>query len=291
MSALVGGTVGEALAGRAAETNTTPASERTSAPSRLARRAAVVFGVGGALLAVGGTMHPHETSGSMHESLLALVGSPAWLPAHAVLLAGMLTALVGLVLLRRHDAFPAGSGRGSPGRSSPGRSRRRSSCRTCSPGSEHDALEAGGRPRWSTRIWPSRPSRPRSSACRLRCSPSRSLGPRRRGRPGSSPSLGVVGGLGFAVAAPLLAVTGNPQVSNLFAAQTLIDVWIIGTSVRVVLARGRPGAEPPRAARGMPSRPAATAYPCAGREAGYARGARGRVPGVWHTGRSEYDTT
>ena len=46
---------------------------------------------------------------------------------------------------------------------------------------------------------------------------------------------GVVGGIAFAVAAPLLAVTGNPQVSNLFAAQTLIDVWIIGTSVRVAL--------------------------------------------------------
>jgi hypothetical protein len=40
---------------------------------------------------------------------------------------------------------------------------------------------------------------------------------------------------GLARAAPMLAVTGNPQVSTLFAAQTLIDVWIIGTSVLVAL--------------------------------------------------------
>jgi len=235
MSALVGGTVGEALAGRAAETNTTPASERTSAPSRLARRAAVVFGAGGALLAVGGTMHPHETSGSMHESLLALIGSPVWLPAHAVLLAGMLTTLVGLVLLRRHDAFPAGVRPWLTGTIVAWAVATPEFVPHLLAGGEHDALEAGGAtPMVDTHLALSTFTTPLVgvSAALLAVAVARAAAtwPAR-----ILAVLGVVGGLGFAVAAPLLAVTGNPQVSNLFAAQTLIDVWIIGTSVRVVL--------------------------------------------------------
>jgi hypothetical protein len=235
MSALVGGTVGEALAGRAAG-RIAPASDRASARHHAARRAAVVFGVGGALLAVGGTMHPHETSGSMHESLLAIVGSPAWLPAHAVLLAGMLTALVGLILLRRHDAFPA--------RVRPWLTGTIIAWAVATPefvphllaGSEHDALEAGGAtPMVDTHLALSPFTTPLVglSTALLAVAVARAAAtwPARL-----LAVIGVVGGLGFAVAAPLLAVTGNPQVSNLFAAQTLIDVWIIGTSVRVALA-------------------------------------------------------
>ena len=237
MSALVGGTVGEALAGHSAATAMSLPSERTPARRRAVRRAAVVFGAGGALLAVGGAMHPHETSGSLHESLLAIIGSPAWLPAHAVLLAGMLTALVGLVLLRRHDAFPA------PVR--PWLTATIIAWAVATPefvphllaGSEHDALEVGGStPMVDTHLALSTFTSPLVglSAALLAVAVARAAAtwPARL-----LAVLGVVGGLGFAAAAPLLAVTGNPQFSSLFAAQTLIDVWIIGTSVRVVLAR------------------------------------------------------
>ena len=234
MSALVGGSVGEALAGRAASTTTAPVSAPLSAPSRLARRAAVVFGVGGALLAVGGTMHPHETSGSMHESLLALIGSPVWLPAHAVLLAGMLTALVGLVLLRRHDAFPAGVRPWLTGTIVAWAVATPEFVPHLLAGGEHDALEAGGAtPMVDTHLALSTLTTPLVgvSVALLAVAVARAT-PTWPAR--TLAALAVVGGLGFAVAAPLLAVTGNPQVSNLFAAQTLIDVWIIGTSVRVV---------------------------------------------------------
>ena len=235
MSALVGGTVGEALAGRASWAITTPASERT-APSRPARRAAVVFGVGGALLAVGGMMHPHETSGSMHESLLALIGSPAWLPAHAVLLAGMVTAVVGLVLLRRHDAFPARVGPWLTGTIIAWAIATPEFVPHLLAGGEHDALEAGGAtPMVDTHLALSTFTTPLVgvSAALLAVAVARAAAtwPAR-----ILAVLGVVGGLGFAVAAPLLAVTGNPQVSNLFAAQALIDVWIVGTSLLVAFA-------------------------------------------------------
>ena len=243
MSALVGGTVGEALAGRASGT-IAPASDRASdrvsdrgsARHDAVRRAAAVFGIGGALLAIGGTMHPHETSGSMHESLLALIGSPAWLPAHAVLLAGMLTAVVGLVLLRRHDAFPA------PVR--PWLTGTIIAWTVATPefvphllaGAEHDALEVGGAtPMVDTHLALSTFTTPLVglSVALLAVAVARAAAT----RPARLLAVaGVVGGIAFAVAAPLLAVTGNPQVSNLFAAQTLIDVWIIGTSVLVALA-------------------------------------------------------
>ena len=238
MSALVGGTVGEALAGRTSGTiapASDRASDRVSARHDAVRRAAAVFGIGGALLAIGGTMHPHETSGSMHESLLALIGSPAWLPAHAVLLAGMLTAVVGLVLLRRHDAFPA------PVR--PWLTGTIIAWTVATPefvphllaGAEHDALEVGGAtPMVDTHLALSTFTTPLVglSAALLAVAVARAAAT----RPARLLAVaGVVGGIGFAVAAPLLAVTGNPQVSNLFAAQTLIDVWIIGTSVRVAL--------------------------------------------------------
>ncbi|MGO4662973.1 hypothetical protein AB4Z14_13995 [Terrabacter sp. 2TAF16] len=101
-------------------------------------------------------------------------------------------------------------------------------------GGEHDALEAGGAtPMVDTHLALSTFTTPlvgvsaallAVAVARAATWPARVLA-----------VLGVVGGLGFAVAAPLLAATGNPEVSNLFAAQTLIDVWIIGTSVRVVL--------------------------------------------------------
>lgn len=238
MSALVGGTVGEALAGRTSGTiapASDRASDRVSARRDAVRRAAAVFGIGGALLAIGGTMHPHETSGSMHESLLALIGSPAWLPAHAVLLAGMLTAVVGLVLLRRHDAFPA------PVR--PWLTGTIIAWTVATPefvphllaGAEHDALEVGGAtPMVDTHLALSTFTTPLVglSAALLAVAVARAAAT----RPAQLLAVaGVVGGIAFAVAAPLLAVTGNPQVSNLFAAQTLIDVWIIGTSVRVAL--------------------------------------------------------
>ena len=238
MSALVGGTVGEALAGRTSGTiapASDRASDRVSTRHDAVRRAAAVFGIGGALLAIGGTMHPHETSGSMHESLLALIGSPAWLPAHAVLLAGMLTAVVGLVLLRRHDAFPA--------QVRPWLTGTIIAWTVATPefvphllaGAEHDALEVGGAtPMVDTHLALSTFTTPLVglSVALLAVAVARAAAT----RPARLLAVaGVVGGTAFAVAAPLLEVTGTPQVSNLFAAQTLIDVWIIGTSVRVAL--------------------------------------------------------
>jgi hypothetical protein len=181
-------------------------------------------------------MHPHETSGSMHESLLALIASPAWLPAHAVLLTGMLTTLAGLVLLRRHDAFPA--------RVRPWLTATVVAWAVATPefvphllaGSEHDALEVGGAtPMVDIHLALSVLTSPLVglSAALLAVAVARAT-PTWPAR--LLAALGVVGGVGFAAAAPLLAVTGNPQVSSLFAAQTLVDVWVIGTSVRVALA-------------------------------------------------------
>jgi hypothetical protein len=212
--------------------------------ARAVRTSAVVLGAGGLLMAVGGAMHPHETSGTLDESLLALLGSPAWLPAHAALIAGMLLVLSGLVLLRHRAAFPQ--------RVRPWLTGTIVAWAVAAPeyvphllaGGEHDALAAGAAtPMVHTHLALSTFTTPMvgiSSALlavavarAARTWPARVLA-----------GFGVVGGLAFAAAAPLVAITGNPAVTNLFAAQTLVVVWIVGTAIRLAL-----GTRAPRAHR------------------------------------------
>lgn len=251
MSALVGGTIGDAidavsrhhtspgqaktsagdLAGRSVRA---PARDRTSSE---ARRSAAVLATGGVLLALGGAMHPHETSGTMHDSLLALVGSPAWLPAHAVLLAGMLATLAGLVLLRRTHALPAAVRPWLTGTIIAWAIATPEVVPHLLAGSEHDAFESGGAtPMIDTHLALSTVTNPLVgvSAALLAVAVARAA---RTWPAWVLAALAVVGGVAFAAAAPLLAVTGNPQFSGLFAAQGLVAVWIVGTAVRV--ARGR----------------------------------------------------
>jgi len=48
--------------------------------------------------------------------------------------------------------------------------------------------------------------------------------------------VGVVGGVVFGAAAPLVAVTQDPAFTALFSADALISVWLVGTALRLLLA-------------------------------------------------------
>lgn len=234
MSAVAGSAVGEALTSPDPRTGLRhPDTEVGSRPA--IRRSAAVFGVGGLLLAVGGGMHPHETDGTMEQSLLALIGSPAWLPAHAVLLVGILTAIVGLVLLRRHHAFPRSVRPWLTGTIVAWTVAAPEFVPHLLAGSEHDALATGGStPMVDTHLAMSVVTNPLVGigGALLAVAVARAA----RTRPARVLAVfAAVGGLAFSAAAPLLLATGNPQLSNLFSAQALLDVWVIGTAVRLVL--------------------------------------------------------
>ena len=256
MSAMVGGAFGDAVAARSGsaavtrptrattQATTTGTPTRTTGPTKTApangvtravRRSALVLGVGGLLMAVGGALHPHETSGTLDESLLALLGSPAWLPAHAVLIAGMLLVLTGLVLLRHHAGFPRQVRPWLTGTIVAWAIAAPEYVPHLLAGGEHDALASGAAtPMVHTHLTLSTFTTPLVgiSTALLAVAVARAAGtwPAR-----ILAGLGVVGGLAFGAAAPLLAVTGDPVVTNLFAAQTLVDVWIVGTAIRLAL--------------------------------------------------------
>lgn len=52
--------------------------------------------------------------------------------------------------------------------------------------------------------------------------------------------VGVVGGLVFGAASPVVAITQNPASSVLFSAHALISVWLVGTALRLLLAQRVP---------------------------------------------------
>jgi hypothetical protein len=49
--------------------------------------------------------------------------------------------------------------------------------------------------------------------------------------------VGVVGGLVFGAASPVVAVTQDPAFTALFSADVLVSVWLVGTALRLLLAQ------------------------------------------------------
>ncbi len=79
-------------------------ADGTQWPWRLA------VGVSGLLLFAGGGMHPDAPEGlGFRESLAAMMADDAWVPGHSLMAIGAVALLMGLVLVRRADAWPAAS--------------------------------------------------------------------------------------------------------------------------------------------------------------------------------------
>ena len=65
------------------------------------------------LLFAGGPLHPNpDTTRSFEQSTAAMLGTPSWVPAHALILAAYVAAAVGLSGLARRATSPAGRAAG-----------------------------------------------------------------------------------------------------------------------------------------------------------------------------------
>ncbi|WP_392544780.1 hypothetical protein [Oryzobacter telluris] len=220
---------------RSARTLTTPS------PSSV-RPAALTTGAGGLLLGAGGQLHPRGSGATVDAYLSSMLGDPGWATSHVLLLAGTVTTTIGLALLRR-------SGATGP-RVAPW-------LLAAVVGWAVAALELvphlfavndaealahhGDTPVLDLHLLAQVVATPALglTAAALAVAVARAAGTwpaRLLAVPG------VLGGLGYAAAGPLVATTHDLAVTPLFALQAGVAVWLVGTAVRLLAGRRAPAA-------------------------------------------------
>src|SRR5690349_5154636 len=215
---------------------TSPAARETADPRVDGHRwPAALLGIGGLVLAVGGQLHPHDVQETMTDTLVGLLSSPAWGASHLLIITGVVLVVVGLGGALRQRLF----------------AQRVRPWLTVAlvcwavalvelvphllAGSEHHALEADeATPMLTTHLTLSVVTSPLlglstaalavAVARAARTWPSRLLA-----------VAGVVGGVAFAAASPLVASTQDPRFTALFAADALMALWLFGTGLRLLL--------------------------------------------------------
>jgi hypothetical protein len=165
---------------------------------------AAFLGVGAALLAVGGQLHPHDAKATMTDTLIGLLTSPVREASHLLIIAGVVSVVVGLAgaltvalvcwAVALVDLVPH-----------------------LLAGSEHEALG-------SPLVGLSSAVLAIAVARAARTWPARLLA-----------VAGAAGGAAFAVASPLVAGSQDPRSTALFAADALIALWLVGTALRLLL--------------------------------------------------------
>ncbi len=199
---------------------------------------AAALAASGVLLGIGGALHPHSHEDTLTGSLLVMLDDPGWGSAHTAILVGLLVGLGGLVLAARSGVLGARTRTWTWLAAGAWALAAAETVPHLLAGGEHDALASGGpTPMVDAHEMLSLVTSPllglSSAALALAVALSA------RSVPAWALAVpGVVGGLLFAAAAPLLAVTGDPAMSALFSALALVSLWLVGTSLRLVL-RGR----------------------------------------------------
>lgn len=56
---------------------------------------AVLLGVGGLVMAVGGSLHPHDSKETLTDTLVGLLSSPSWASSHVLIIAGVALVVAG----------------------------------------------------------------------------------------------------------------------------------------------------------------------------------------------------
>lgn len=201
------------------------------------RKVALPLGVGGLLIAVGGELHPRETKETVHDTLAHYLTSSVWDLSHLLVLAGVLTAVGGLVLARRSETFGA---RVQPVLSVaiwcwglaaielvPHVLARR----------DLDALRAdGSTPILDAHLLLAVFATPLFglAAVALAIGVARSA----RTKPAwALAALATIGGLAYSAAGPQIRFVGNVDLSILFAGQAPIAIWLVGTAIRLTTTR------------------------------------------------------
>lgn len=226
----------------AARTHGAAAGEPEVSAGAAVRVGAVLLALAGVSMAAGGALHPHGSGDTLDEALTSMLGSPLWNLSHLLVLAGLLVGVAGFVLLRRSEVFGPGL---RPWLTAVIVTWSLGAVETVPhllAGGEHEAQASGGpTPMTDAHVMLSTVTTPllALAAALLAIQLARQA---RTVTAWVLAGFAILGLLTFGVASPLLAITGNPAVSALFPGQTLIDVWLVGTAIRILWAsRGRPG--------------------------------------------------
>jgi hypothetical protein len=196
-----------------------------------------LLGVGGLVMAVGGSLHPHDAKETLTDTLVGLLSSPVWGMSHVLIIVGVALVVMGLAGARQERLFPVSV---RPWLTVA------IVCWAISvielvphllAGSEHHALEAGeSTPMLTAHLTLSVVTGPLLglSVAALAVAVARAA---RTVPAWLLAVVGVVGGLVFGAAAPVVAVTQDPAFTALFSADALVSVWLVGTALRLLLAQ------------------------------------------------------
>ena len=196
---------------------------------------AAALTAGGLLLAAGGLMHPQaDAEKSYEEALAGMFGASAWTASHGLTMAGFLLVSVAMAALLRKVAHGwttpariagwavvAGAGLAAVESlphllaSSEGDALLRGD--TTPLTDLHAVLQAVSTPAFGLAV----------AALALTTARDRTLG---NGR--IAAAVATVGGIAFALAGPLLAITKDPALSPLFAGAAALAVWIVLAGAR-----------------------------------------------------------
>ena len=203
------------------------------------RLAALPLGVGGVLIAVGGGLHPRGSGATIDGYLASMLAGATWLPSHLLLLLGTALATVGFVTTRRASVFGPSVDRWLV-------------AATVGWGlatvelvphlmAVHDAdglAHHHATPVLDLHLALQALTTPLMGLTGAALA----IAVARSARTAAAWVLAVpavLGGLGYAASAPLIAMTGSLAPAALFPLQAGLAVWLVGTWARVGIRRPR----------------------------------------------------
>ncbi len=212
---------------------TTTTTTTTTAATTTTRSLPALFAAAGLLMAAGGQLHPRGSGTTTDEHLASMFVSPTWVVAHLASLAGIAVAVAALVRARRSGVFGPHVDAWLPvpivGWSI---AALELVPHVLAATEHHDHVSGGPTPVLDLH-----------TALQVLATPA--LGLTGAGlaiavarAAGTAPAwvlgaIGAVGGIAYAAAGPLIALTDDVSFSPLFAAQAGLAVWLVGTAVRL----------------------------------------------------------
>ncbi|WP_219941389.1 hypothetical protein [Iamia sp. SCSIO 61187] len=224
---------------------------------------ALALGLGGVVMFVGGELHPRDLQDSVDETLANYFASSTWTVSHLLILVGLLTAVGGLLLARRVGLVPAEVRPWLTGTAVAWGLASIELVPHVLADRDLEHLEHGGAtPILDTHLLLGAFASPLVGlgAATLAVAIARSA----RTWPARLLAVpAVVGGVAYAMAGPAILLTDDVAFAPLFAGQNLVAVWLVGTALRLGLARPATAAGGVRPDESDPAEVAAPAEPMA----------------------------
>ena len=208
---------------------------RVAESRRTARRStAALFLAGGLLTAVGGGLHPTGSGDTVDAHLLSMFDSPQWPLSHWVLLAGAAASFLAFVWAWRTQAFGPRVQRWLPIVATAwGVGAAELVPHLLAASDAHALAHHDATPMLDTHLSLAVLAGPAVGLSGALVAVVIARAARSR-IAWVLAAFAVVGGLLYGAATPLIVLTDDPAFSVLFAAQTGLAVWLIGTGVRLL---------------------------------------------------------